>query len=208
LREPLRKIKSYTDLLAKRYQGQIDEKADKYIGYITDGTARMQSLISDLLTYSRVGRGELSLEPADLGAVLNRTLTDLNTAIRESNAVITADLLPTVRANPSQMGQLLQNLIGNAIKFHASQPPQVQIKARLHEQCWTISVQDNGIGIEPQYGDRIFIIFQRLHTKDKYPGTGIGLAICKRIVERHGGRIWFESEPGRGTTFFFTLPAL
>jgi light-regulated signal transduction histidine kinase (bacteriophytochrome) len=208
LREPLRKIKSYTDLLAKRYQGQIDDKADKYIGYITDGTARMQSLISDLLTYSRVGRGELTLEPIDLGAVLNRTLSDLNTAIRESNAVITATPLPTVRANPSQMGQLLQNLIGNAIKFHASQPPQVQIKATLYEQSWTISVQDNGIGIEPQYADRIFIIFQRLHTKDKYPGTGIGLAICKRIVERHGGRIWFESEPGRGTTFFFTIPAL
>lgn len=208
LREPLRKIKSYTDLLVKRYQGQLDDKADKYIAHITDGATRMQVLITDLLIYSRVTRGELSLEPTDLGAVLNQALIDLSITIQQSNALIATDPLPTVKANPSQMGQLLQNLITNAIKFRASQPPQIQIKAALHEQFWTISVQDNGIGIESQYAERIFVIFQRLHTKDKYPGTGIGLAICKRIVERHGGRIWVESELGRGTTFFFTLPAV
>jgi len=208
LREPLRKIKSYTDLLAKRYQGQLDEKADKYMAYITDGAVRMQALITDLLTYSRVGKGEISLELIDLGAVLNRTLRDISTAIEESNAVITTEPLPTVKANPTQMGQLLQNLIANAIKFHGEQPPQIQIKAALHDQSWTISVQDNGIGIEPQYAERIFVIFQRLHTKEEYSGTGIGLAVCKKIVERHRGRIWFESEPGRGTTFFFTLPAI
>ncbi len=208
LREPLRKIKSYTDLLVKRYQGQLDEKADKYITHITEGATRMQVLITDLLIYSRVTRGELSLEPTDLGAVLNQALIDLSTTIQESKALIATDPLPTVRANRSQMGQLLQNLIANAIKFRASQPPQIQIKAALHEQFWTISVQDNGIGIDPQYAERIFVIFQRLHTKDKYLGTGIGLAICKRIVERHGGRIWVESELGRGTTFSFTLPAV
>ena len=207
LREPLRKIKSYTDLLVKRYQGQLDEKADKYIAYITDGAVRMQTLITDLLTYSRVGRGEISLEPTGLGAVLNRTLSDLSNVIRESNAVITTDPLPTVKANPTQMGQLLQNLIANAIKFHGQQLPHVQIRAVLHDQLWTICVQDNGIGIEPQYAERIFVIFQRLHTKDEYPGTGIGLAVCKKIVERHGGQIWVESELGRGTTFCFTLPA-
>jgi PAS domain S-box-containing protein len=207
LREPLRKIKSYTDLLVKRYQGQLDEKADKYIAYITDGAVRMQTLITDLLTYSRVGRGEIALEPTDLGAVLNRTLSDLSNVIRESNALITTDPLPTVKANPTQMGQLLQNLIANAIKFHGQQLPHVQIRAVLHDQSCTICVQDNGIGIEPQYAERIFVIFQRLHTKDEYPGTGIGLAVCKKIVERHGGQIWVESELGRGTTFCFTLPA-
>jgi light-regulated signal transduction histidine kinase (bacteriophytochrome) len=208
LREPLRKIKSYTDLLAKRYQGQLDEKADKYIAYITDGAVRMQTLITDLLTYSRVGRAEITLEPTDLNAVLNRTLTDLSTAIQESSALITTDALPTVRANPGQIGQLLQNLIANAIKFSGNQPPQIQIRAVQHDQSWMISVRDNGIGIEPQYADRIFVIFQRLHTRDEYPGTGIGLAVCKKIVECHGGQIWVESEPGCGTTFSFTLPEM
>lgn len=207
LREPLRKIKSYTDLLAKRYSGQLDEKADKYIAYITDGAVRMQGLITDLLTYSRVGEGELTKEATDLEAVLNQTLTDLSRAIDESNGFISADPLPTVNANPRQMGQLLQNLIANALKFQSEQPPQIQIRAVLHNQFWTISVQDNGIGMEPQNTERIFVIFQRLHTRQEYQGTGIGLAICKKIVERHGGQIWVESELGRGTTFFFTLPA-
>ena len=208
LQEPLRKIKSYTDLLAKRYQGQLDEKADKYIAYIADGAVRMQALITDLLTYSRVGKGELIKEPTDLNAVLNLTLRDLSRAIRESKAIITADPLPTVNANPRQIGQLLQNLIANAIKFHGEQPPQIQIKALRCNQFWTISVQDNGIGIHPQYAERIFVIFQRLHTKDEYEGTGIGLALCKKIVERHGGRIWVESELKRKTTFFVTLPTV
>ncbi len=207
LREPLRKVKSYSDLLVKRYQGQLDEKADKYITYITDGAVRMQTLITDLLTYSRVGKGEPTLEPANLNAILNQTLRDLSTAIQESNAVIKADPLPTVTANPIQMGQLLQNLISNAIKYRGAAAPQIEIKAALHERTWTISVQDNGIGIEPQYAERIFVIFQRLHTKDEYSGTGIGLAICKKIVERHNGKIWLESELGKGSTFFFTLAA-
>ncbi len=206
LREPLRKIKSYTYLLAKRYSGQLDEKADKYMAYITDGAVRMQGLITDLLTYSRVGKGELSLEPTDLEAVLNQTLTDLSRAIDESNAFISVGFLPTVNANPRQIGQLFQNLIANALKFHSEKPPQIQIQAVLHNQFWTISVQDNGIGMEPQNTERIFVIFQRLHTRQEYQGTGIGLAICKKIVERHGGQIWVESELGRGTTFFFTLP--
>lgn len=206
LREPLRKIKSYADLLVKRYSGQLDQKADKYIAYITDGAVRMQALITDLLTYSRVGRGDLIKEPTNMEAVLNQTLTDLSTVIQESRAVIHADSLPTVNANPWQMGQLLQNLLGNAIKFCGEQPPQIHVRALLSNQSWTISVQDNGIGIEPQYAERIFVIFQRLHTREEYQGTGIGLAVCKKIVERHGGEIWFESELGRGTTFCFTLP--
>ncbi len=208
LREPLRKIKSYTDLLVKRYSGQLDEKADKYIAYITDGTERMQALITDLLTYSRVGRGELIKEPTDLGLVLNQTLTNLSTIIQESHAVIQSESLPTINANPWQMGQLLQNLLANAIKFRGEQPPEIDIKASLHDQLWTVSVQDNGIGIEPQYAERIFVIFQRLHTREEYSGTGIGLAVCKKVVERHDGQIWVDSELGRGTTFSFTLPAL
>jgi PAS domain S-box-containing protein len=208
LREPLRKIKSYTDLLVKRYQGQLDEKADKYIAYITNGAERMQALITDLLTYSRVGKGELHKEPIDLHSVLHQTLSDLSRAIRESNAVITATPLPTVNGNPRQMGQLLQNLISNAIKYRSTQAPEIQIKAVRQDRYWTISVQDNGIGIDPQFAERIFVIFQRLHAKDEYDGTGIGLAICKKIVERHGGRIWSESQLSKGTTFFFTLPVL
>ncbi len=207
LREPLRKIKSYTDLLVKRYQGQLDEKADKYIAYISDGAVRMQALISDLLTYSRVGRGEVIKEPTDLNVVLTQTLSDLSRAIQESDATITADVLPSLNANPRQIGQLFQNLIANAMKFRGEKQPCIQIKSRLDSKFWTISVQDNGIGIQPEHVDRIFVIFQRLHTKDEYEGTGIGLAICKKIVERHGGEIWVESELGQGTTFLFTLPA-
>jgi light-regulated signal transduction histidine kinase (bacteriophytochrome) len=155
-----------------------------------------------------VGKGELLKEPIDLHSVLHQTLSDLSRAIRESNAVITATPLPTVNGNPRQMGQLLQNLISNAIKYRSTQAPEIQIKAVRQDRYWTISVQDNGIGIDPQFAERIFVIFQRLHAKDEYDGTGIGLAICKKIVERHGGRIWIESQLGKGTTFFFTLPVL
>ncbi|MFP4103914.1 sensor histidine kinase [Coleofasciculus sp.] len=208
LREPLRKIRSYSDLLVKRYQGQLDKRADKYIAYITDATQRMQTLISDLLTYSRVSKPELIPEPTDLGRILNTTLTDLNSLIKENKAMITADSLPTVNANPTQMAQLLQNLITNGIKFCTQQSPRIHITATREGQFWQIAVQDNGIGIEKQYRDRIFVIFQRLHYPEEYPGTGIGLAICKKIVERHGGQIWVESELGQGSTFYFTLPAL
>ncbi len=209
LREPLRKIKSYTELLAEDYQGQLDTKADKYMAYITDGATRMQALISDLLIYSQVGKGELTVEPTDLGAIVNRSLSDLNLAISENNAEITVKPLPTVAVNPQQMTQLFQNLIANALKFRnktAASIPSILIQAELKQEQWLFSVQDNGIGIKPQYLERIFVIFQRLHSRDKYPGTGIGLAICRKIVERHGGRIWVESELGRGTTFYFTLP--
>lgn len=208
LREPLRKIRSYSDLLVKRYQGKLDKRADKYIAYITDATQRMQSLISDLLTYSRVSKPELVPERTDLEKILKQTLTDLSPLIKENQAVITSDALPVVNANPTQMAQLLQNLITNGLKFRTQQPPYLHITATREGQFWQIAVQDNGIGIEPQYRDRIFVIFQRLHYREEYPGTGIGLAVCKKIVERHGGQIWVESELGQGSTFYFTLPAV
>ena len=207
LREPLRKIRSYSDLLVKRYRGQLDERADKYIAYITDATQRMQSLISDLLTYSRVSKPELIPEPTDLGHILKKTLADLSPLIKENKAVITADSLPTVNANSTQMAQLLQNLITNGIKFRTQQSPRIHITATREGQFWQMAVQDNGMGMEAQYRDRIFVIFQRLHYREEYPGTGIGLAVCKKIVERHGGQIWVESELGQGSTFYFTLPA-
>lgn len=208
LREPLRKIKSYTELLAEDYQSQFDEKAEKYMAYITDGAERMQALITDLLTYSRVGKGELSVEPTDLEAVVNRAIEDLSLTIKENDARITVKSLPTLKANPERMVQLFQNLIGNAIKYRGEAAPIILVQAELKDNHWVISVQDNGIGIKPQYFERIFAIFQRLHSRGKYPGTGIGLAICRKIVERHGGCIWVESQEGRGTTFFFTLPVL
>lgn len=206
LQEPLRKITSYIQLLAERCKGQMDESADKYIGYVVDGASRMQALIKDLLSYSRVGRGELVLERTDFAAVAAQALSNLETAIRDNKAVVTVDGMPTAMANASQMTQLFQNLIGNAIKYHGEAPPRVQVSGQRKGQEWLFSIRDNGIGIDPIYFDRIFVIFQRLHTRQEYSGTGIGLAICKKIVERHGGRVWVESEPGAGTTFFFTLP--
>lgn len=206
LREPLRKINSFTELLAERYRGKLDGKADKYIGYITDGVDRMQQLIQDLLTYSRVGRHELVLEMTDLGELLDRTLMDLSEAIATENAAIVVEKLPQVAVNPVQIRQLFQNLIANGIKFRRRESPRIEINAKLEGEVWIVSVCDNGIGVEAQYAERIFAIFQRLHTREEYPGTGIGLAVCKKIVERHGGRIWMESTPGEGTTFYFTLP--
>jgi signal transduction histidine kinase len=205
LQEPLRKVTNYTELLAKRYAGDIDARADKYIAYIVDGTTRMQGLIKDLLTYSRVTR-EVDVVPTDVTAVLRETLSTLEMVIRDTQAQITSDTLPTIQANPLQIGQLLQNLIGNALKFRSTAPPRVHVAAELEAYTWRFSVQDNGIGIDPQYAERIFGVFQRLHTRAEYPGTGIGLAICQKIVERHGGRIWVESVPGQGTTFYFTIP--
>ncbi|MBD0304089.1 MAG: hypothetical protein ICV85_18575, partial [Tolypothrix sp. T3-bin4] len=207
LREPLRKIKSYTELLAEDYQGQLDAKADKYMAYITDGASRMQSLISDLLTYSRVGKGELTKELTDLEAIVNRTIKDLSVTIEENKAIINVKPLPTLNVNSQQMGQLFQNLIANALTYRGEAPPAILIQSELQHNYWVISIQDNGIGIKPQYFERIFVIFQRLQSREKYSGTGIGLAICRKIVERHGGNIWVESELGSGTTFFFTLPA-
>ena len=206
LREPLRKIKSYTELLAKRYDGQLDERADKYIFYIVDGATRMQQLIADLLTYSRAGRAELVLEEVPFTAVVDKALNDLELAIRESEAKITWDEMPTLSLDVQQMTRVLQNLIGNAIKFRGEKVPEVHISSQQQGDEWHFVVSDNGIGIDPQYLERVFLIFQRLHTRTDYPGTGIGLAVCKKIVENHNGRIWAESEPDQGTTFHFTLP--
>ncbi|HMM42977.1 MAG TPA: CHASE3 domain-containing protein [Thermomicrobiales bacterium] len=206
LQEPLRAVVSYVQLLQKRYAGQLDERADKYIAYAADGGQRMQTLINDLLTYSRVGRGIEELEPVDSNIALSRAITSLRAAIEDSGVMVTADELPLVLANETMLAQLFQNLIGNAIKFRGDEPLRVRVSAERRDGEWLFAVRDNGIGISPEYAERIFVIFQRLHGREEYPGTGIGLAICKKIVERHGGRIWVESAPGDGATFFFTLP--
>jgi light-regulated signal transduction histidine kinase (bacteriophytochrome) len=207
LQEPLRMVASYTELLAQRYQGQLDERADKYIKYATDGAKRMQRLVNDLLIFSRVGRHDRTPQPTDLNEVIRVVLKNLGHAIGKSEATIETRNLPTVMADDVQIGQVFQNLIGNAIKFHSDRAPHIRIAAERTTGKWLCSVADNGIGIEPQYSERIFQMFQRLHDRETYEGSGIGLAIAKKIVERHGGRIWFESEPGKGTTFFFTLAA-
>lgn len=207
LREPLRMVASYTQLLARRYRGRLDGDAEEFIGYAVDGVNRMQTLIDALLEYSRVGSKDREFEATDCEAILTKTLTNLRTAIEEDGAVITHDPLPVVNAQATQLGQLFQNLIGNAIKFRSDQAPRIHISASLNGKEWLFSVRDNGIGIESEYADRIFVIFQRLHSMGEYSGTGIGLALCKKIVERHEGRIWFESELGKGATFYFTIPA-
>jgi light-regulated signal transduction histidine kinase (bacteriophytochrome) len=207
LQEPLRKIANFSEMLAKKYQGHFDARADRYFGYVSDGAKRMQALINDLLGYSRVGTADFRLIPASLEEVLKEALTDMQTLIRESGARISHDPLPTLRINPLQMRRLLQNLISNGIKFHDGHPPQVHIAASREPGDWLIAVRDNGIGFAPRHAEEIFKVFRRLHTKEAYPGTGIGLAICKKIVERHGGRIWAESTPGQGSTFYFTIPA-
>jgi light-regulated signal transduction histidine kinase (bacteriophytochrome) len=168
----------------------------------------MQTLITDLLTYSRVGRAGLTFQPTDVESILSRTLADLEVVIQENGAVVKSDSLPTVMANPSQMRQLLQNLISNAIKYRSEEPPHIHISAEQKGEEWVFSVQDNGIGIDPEYATRIFRIFQRLHTREEYPGTGIGLAVCTKIVESHGGSIGVESEIGKGSTFYFTIPVM
>jgi PAS domain S-box-containing protein len=208
LQEPLRMVTSYVQLLAKRYKGKLDSDADEFIGFAVDGAVRMWKLINDLLTYSRVGMRGKGLELTDCEVVLAQSLSNLKVAIEEHGALITHDPLPTVMADRPQLGQLLQNLIGNAIKFRGNESPCVHIAASRNSNEWTFSVRDNGIGIAPDYFDRIFIIFQRLHSRQEYAGTGIGLAICKKIVERHGGRIWVESEVGKGATFYFTFPGI
>ncbi len=205
LQEPLRMISSYTQILAQRYEGQLDEKAHKYIDYAVDGAVRMQGLINDLLAYSRVNTQGKSLETVDSHSVLGTTLRNLAVDIEENRAIVINDDLPIVRADATQLSQVFQNLISNSIKFRGADLPRINISARDVGHEWIFSVQDNGIGIEAKYVDKVFVIFQRLHTRKEYPGTGIGLAICKRIVERHGGRIWYESEPGKGVTFYFTL---
>jgi PAS domain S-box-containing protein len=208
LQEPLRAVTSYTQLLAQRYQGNLDDRADKYINYIVDGAIRMQQLINDLLAYSRLGTRGQEFEMADCNAAVKQSLCNLQIAIAETKAVITCDAMPTVMADESQLVQLFQNLIANGIKFCRQDIPFIHIAARRQESEWLLCVRDNGIGIDPEYADRIFIIFQRLHGRREYSGTGIGLAMCKRIVERHGGRIWVESYEGKGATFYFTIPII
>lgn len=206
LQEPLRMVRSYLQLLERRYKEQLDADAREFIAYAVDGATRMQNLISALLSYSRVGTRGKPFEPTDCSMVLERVLDNLKVAIEESNAVVTHDPLPTVMADNVQLAQVFQNLIGNAVKFHGERPPAVHVGAQRGKGEWIFSVRDNGIGIDPQHFERIFLIFQRLHSQDEYPGAGIGLAVCKKIVERHGGRIWVESQPGAGSTFYFTIP--
>lgn len=206
LKEPLRKIASYTQLLEQRFSGSLDTEGKRYMAHILNGVDRMQSLIHDLLVYSRTGKEEIKFELVDMKRILQQTLGDLETAIHENGAIVTSDPMPALRAQPAQMHQLLQNLLSNAIKFHGTVTPRVHVSARRDGEEWIFGVKDNGIGIDSRYQDQIFKIFQRLHNRTEYPGTGIGLAICKKIVERHGGRIWVESTPGEGATFLFSLP--
>jgi len=207
LQEPLRMVSGFTGLLQRRYAGKLDADADEFIGFVIGGVNRMQALINDLLSYSRVGREDVAAKPVDMQLVVDQALANLQTAIEERSALVSRGPLPTVLANHGMLVRVFQNLISNALKFCKADRPIVRIAAEQHGAEWVFSVADNGIGIDPQYRDRIFLIFQRLHQQGEYPGTGIGLAVVKRIVERNGGRIWLESEPGKGTTFFFTLPA-
>ena len=208
LQEPLRIVASYTQLIARRYKDKLDDDANEFIDFIVDGATRMQRLINDLLSYSRVGTRGQEFEATDLNKIFDSALKNLDLRIQDSEATVTHDSMPTLMADGRQLLQVFQNLIGNALKFQGDVPPKVHVGVALREDEgeYLFSIHDNGIGIDPQYAERIFLVFQRLHGKSEYPGTGIGLAICKKIVERHGGRIWVESEPGAGSTFYFTLP--
>ena len=206
LQEPLRMVTSFVQLLQHRYQGKLDKDADEFISYAVDGASQMQRLINDLLKYSRVGTHGKTLEPTNCNIVITHAISNLSKTIKEADAIINIDHLPTISADYTQLVQLFQNLIGNAIKYHGKKQPEILIRATNKGDNWLFSVRDNGIGIDKDYIDKIFVIFQRLHNKSQYPGTGIGLSICKKIVERHGGRIWVESKPGQGSTFYFTIP--
>ena len=207
LQEPLRMVTNYLQLLRQRYQGKLDSNADEFIAFALDGAERMQALILGLLSYSRVGTQGKPFEPISGNQILERALANLQLALTESGATIEHDSLPVIHGDAVQLTQLFQNLISNAVKFRGPEPPKIQIRVERKGAEWLFTVRDNGIGIAPKDFERIFILFQRLHSRQKYPGTGIGLSFCKKIVERHGGQIWLESEPGKGTAFFFTLPA-
>lgn len=206
LQEPLRAVASYVGILGQKYKGRLDADADEYISFAVEGAARMQEMIHDLLEYSQAGTRKEPFQPVDINQALNQAIDSLSFAIKESDATVTYDRLPVITADASQIQHLFQNLLGNAVKFHGQEPPHLHVSAKRGNDEWIFSVADNGIGIDPRYFERIFLIFEHLHSRSKYGGTGIGLATCKRIVERHGGRIWVESEPGNGATFYFTIP--
>ena len=206
LQAPLRGIAGFAQFLQQDYQGKLDGFADEYIGQIVEGAQRMQRLISDLLAYSRVESRARAFTPTDLATVFDDAVTLLRAEIEYDGGEVTRDELPTVVGDPAQLSQLLQNLLGNAVKYHGIGSPRVHVSAARNGSAWTIAVRDNGIGMEAKHFERIFEIFRRLHTQEQYPGTGIGLAVCRRIVLRHGGRIWVESQVGKGSTFFFTVP--
>lgn len=207
LQEPLRMVTSYTQLLARRYHGKLDADADDFITYAVDGAERMRALLNGLLDYSRVGTHGKPFKLTYCEDVLDQAMTNLKVAIEESGALVNHDYLPMLIADEVQLVQLFQNLIGNSIKFCSQKPPRIHVSAEKKGNQWVFSVRDNGIGIDPQYAQRIFEMFKRLHTKEEYPGTGMGLAICKKIVERHGGYIWIHSQPEEGSTFYFTIRA-
>jgi signal transduction histidine kinase len=206
LQEPLRMVASYVQLLEERYKDQLDSNAREFIAYAVDGATRMKQMITDLLAYSRVGKNAKEIVAVACEAALGQACADLRASITEAAAEISHGPLPTVLGNADQFTHLFQNLVGNAIKFRSQAPPRIHVSAELNEQEWVFSVRDNGIGLDTQFADRIFMVFQRLHRREDYPGTGIGLAIARKIVEHRGGRIWVESEPGQGATFHFTVP--
>jgi light-regulated signal transduction histidine kinase (bacteriophytochrome) len=208
LQEPLRKVASFTQMLEQRYSSQLDERARQYIHYAVDGAKRMQLLINDLLDFSRVGRVTGERTVTDSGEALNQALDNLSATVEDTETTVTRDDLPKVKGNRLHLTQLFQNLIENAIKFRSEAPPRIHIGVKRSGDMWEFSCSDNGIGVEPKYADRIFLIFQRLHPRDVYPGTGIGLALCRKIVEYHGGQMWLDnSAEGQGATFRWTLPA-
>ena len=205
LQEPLRMVASFTQLLAERYRGKLDKDADTFIGFVVEGSRRMQDMLRGLLEYSRTGGPRSELADTDAGEVLEHALANLRMAIEERGATITSDSLPVVKADPVQLLQVLQNLVENALKFHGTEPTRIHIRAERQPDAWQFMVRDNGIGIAPESVERVFDIFQTLHSREDYPGMGVGLSICKRLVERNGGRIWVESKPGEGSTFCFTV---
>lgn len=207
LKEPLRTITSYVQLLQKKYQSQLGPESEEYVRFVVEGTHRLQELIDDLMSYTRLEDRGRDLEWVDMPKILEEVRTNLKITIQEKKAQITQDPLPRVKGHPAHMVLLFQNLIGNAIKFHGKAPPRIHVGARLEEGKWIFQVTDNGIGIDPKYFEKLFVVFQRLHTREEYPGTGIGLALCRKIVEQWGGTIWVESKPGAGSTFYFTVPA-
>jgi light-regulated signal transduction histidine kinase (bacteriophytochrome) len=208
LQEPLRKVASFCQLLQRRYAGQLDDRADQYIDFAVDGAKRMQVLINDLLAFSRVGRTRNSAQIVDTGALLDRAVENLAGVLEESGGRVTHDELPRLAAEPALLTTVFQNLLGNSLKFRGQDPPHVHVSAVRDGDRWLVRFVDNGIGIDPEYAERIFAIFQRLHSQAAYPGTGIGLAMCRKIVEHHGGTMWLEPSEGPGSTFVVALPAL